>query len=314
MTIEYMVRELRSNKWINERKFGNISSFSIKRKVFYNGLWDEQTIKARGLFINTNTMQIVARSYDKFFNIGERIGSRELHDTLKFPVRAYVKENGFLGLIGYDSESDSLFITSKSTPESPFADMFIKILNKEGWNHPIKEKMLKTFLRNNNCTLVFEVIDPTNDPHMIKYSKPMLILLDVVYNEPVFRKMNYTELLVFAYQYGFLYKTIKKKFDTWEDFYSFYEENEENESEEIEGYVFEDSNGFMIKHKMPYYAYWRFMRTCKDRIIRSREMENTNPYFPDASDFLQWAMEQDTEVLKKDIITLREMFEWQNAK
>lgn len=40
-----------------------------------------------------------------------------LQNKLQFPVTAYVKENGFLGLVSYDEYNDDLLIASKSTIE-----------------------------------------------------------------------------------------------------------------------------------------------------------------------------------------------------
>lgn len=67
-----IIDDLRANKNIVERKYGDISSFNFSAGAFFNKIWDEQTVKARGLYINTKTGKVVARSYDKFFNIGER--------------------------------------------------------------------------------------------------------------------------------------------------------------------------------------------------------------------------------------------------
>lgn len=50
----------------------HISSYNFTKNAFQNGVWDEITTKARGLFINTCTFEIVARGYDKFFNIKDR--------------------------------------------------------------------------------------------------------------------------------------------------------------------------------------------------------------------------------------------------
>lgn len=65
-------------------------------------------MKARGLFINRNTNEIVSRSYNKFFNIEERLTTKMhvLVNTLRFPVTVYDKANGFLGTVGYNSETD----------------------------------------------------------------------------------------------------------------------------------------------------------------------------------------------------------------
>lgn len=114
-----VVDKLRQNKrYIFEKQFGNISSFNFTRDAFYDKKWDEQTTKARGLFINTANGTVVARSYPKFFNINERAETRfnMLQYRFKFPVTAYVKENGFLGMVSYNPETDDFFIASKSTP------------------------------------------------------------------------------------------------------------------------------------------------------------------------------------------------------
>lgn len=63
---------LRHNDYISEKKLkDNVSSFNFTREAFFNGIWDLQSVKARGLFINSNTADIVARSYDKFYNLEE---------------------------------------------------------------------------------------------------------------------------------------------------------------------------------------------------------------------------------------------------
>ena len=75
---------------------------------------------------------MVARAYDKFFQIGEREETKpiRLWNTLQFPVTAYVKENGFLGIISYDEYEDSLFYACKSTINSKYACLF-KTMVKE---------------------------------------------------------------------------------------------------------------------------------------------------------------------------------------
>lgn len=45
-----IINLLRNNKYINEKNFGNISSFNFSHTAFRKGIWDEQTVKARGLF------------------------------------------------------------------------------------------------------------------------------------------------------------------------------------------------------------------------------------------------------------------------
>ena len=51
-----------------------------------------------------------------------------LQYRLQFPVTAYVKENGFLGIVSYDEYEDALFAASKSTIDSQYAGYFQNML------------------------------------------------------------------------------------------------------------------------------------------------------------------------------------------
>ncbi len=72
----------------------NISSFNFTDKAFFDRVWNTQTIRARGLYIDTVKGNVVARGYEKFFNVNERPETKfdELQRGLCFPVTAYVKE------------------------------------------------------------------------------------------------------------------------------------------------------------------------------------------------------------------------------
>ena len=112
LDIDDVMLEMKRSPLVSESKFGNISSFNFTRQAFRKGVWDNVTTKARGLFINTNTKKIVARSYNKFFNINEMPETQLifLKSRFEYPVSVYKKYNGYLGLIGYDGESDNLVI------------------------------------------------------------------------------------------------------------------------------------------------------------------------------------------------------------
>lgn len=64
MSMAENIRKLRSSTLIEERRFGNISSFNFTRKAFYNSKWNALTTKARGLFIDTQNEKVVSRGYD----------------------------------------------------------------------------------------------------------------------------------------------------------------------------------------------------------------------------------------------------------
>jgi len=309
-----LIEKLRANRYVRESKFGHISSFNFTKDAFYKNIWDEQTIKARGLFFNIESGEVVARSYEKFFNVNQRENVKldNLKNVFQFPVTAWVKYNGFLGLAGYDSSRDELLISSKSNPNSEFAGYFKDIFNcalDENQKLEIKE-----YLKEQKCTLVFEVVDPVNDPHMIKYNFPHLVLLEIVENNINEHKVkSYEELQLFSNKYNIPLKVKAKVLDNWREFYQWYKEVTADDykynNQYIEGFVLEDSVGFMTKVKLQYYGFWKHMRSVKEDVSKNGYTKYTSSLTtPLANEFYGWLRQQTREVLRKDIIMLREMF------
>lgn len=302
-----VVEQLRLSRDIREIALDdNISSFNFTRNAFYSKRWNDLTCKARGLFIDTKNDKVVARGYEKFFNVNE-VKSTELEHllhTFKGKITCYKKENGFLGILSL--VNNELFLASKSTNKGEFADYFKKIFDKSEIN---KDKLIE-YLKNNDVSLAFEVIDIENDPHIIKYDKSKIVLLDIIYNEYEFKRKNYEEVKALAKEIGCECKTIYKEFDDIRDFHKWYLENtdEDNMShEDIEGVVIENA-GFMTKLKFPYYNFWKFMRRLKEQVAHKGTPKLSSLYNATSNYFYAWLKEQDKEILAKDIITLRDMF------
>ena len=152
-----VIMGLRQNRFIQEKQYGNISSFNFTKQAFYDKVWDDQTTKARGLYINVPKQKVVARAYDKFFNINERPETKldMLQYKLTFPAVAYVKENGFLGIVSYNEEDESLFVTTKSCPDGDYAG-WLKDMLEAKVPAETREKM-RTYARDNNVSFVFHL-------------------------------------------------------------------------------------------------------------------------------------------------------------
>jgi len=323
---------MRAHKGVKERTseaFPHVASLNFTKKVFYDKSWDDVVVKARGLFFNTNTHEIVSRGYEKFFNVGERDDTslEALKASLVFPVTAYLKENGFLGNMGYDRQTDNLFAASKATPDGPFAEMFREI----AWNtfDEGKREGLRRYLRDAEACMTFEVIDPVRDPHMIEYDQPKIVLLDLLKRTTEFRKAHYDVLQEVADKFGIECKQKSFTFQNWKQFEGWYRAATSNldykvGGKHIEGLVLEDASGFMTKVKLPYYGFWKQMRGLKDRIMKAqaegKEFEylhtRRHDYTPPpenevalAHAFRDWCLEQDPATLAADIITLRKSFE-----
>lgn len=290
------IMTLRSNKYIQEKQFGNISSFNYTDRAFHDRAWNEQTTKARGLYLDTKKGKVAARAYDKFFNIGERAETRldALMRSLSFPLTAYVKENGFLGIVSYDEYADDLFVASKSTIDSSFAGWLKDMLYVQV-SHDNLEK-LKAYCQEKNVSFVFECVDMEHDPHIIEYPKSKLTLLDIVYNEMDFTKYGYDEMCDVAEQLGLSHKEKAYEIATRQDFFDWYyavlEEDYEYHGQKIEGFVIEDSVGYMTKLKLTYYNFWKHMRSVFHEVRKKGFISNTAMLTdPLANEFYGWTKE-----------------------
>lgn len=308
---------MRHNKYISEKQFGNISSFNFTSAAFYEKKWNEQTVKARGLFLDTGKCKIVGRAYQKFWNVNEREETKMdmLQHTMKFPVAAYVKENGFLGIVSWNEYTDDLFITSKSDPEGEFSEWLRNMVYRKISGESL-EKM-KKYIKDNNVSFVFECCDMEHDPHIIEYPESKLILLDIVYNTLAFRKYNYEDMAHVGRDLGLTIKKQAYELSTWQEFYDWYnevlEEDYEYRGDKIEGFVIEDASGYMVKLKLTYYNFWKFMRGIAHETLKKGYTGKTSLLTtPVANEFYVWCKKQfengKADELPRDIVTLRKMF------
>ena len=268
-----LLRQLNESKLVAKKVLdGGIISYNFKRDVFYNRKWNDITCKARGLFVDAKTEKIIARSYEKFFLWGEMDAtkSENLKKNLAFPVKAYKKENGFLAMVSYNWNTDDFLICSKSTNTGDFVGYIKNQLDK------LSEKQLedmKSYLKINNCTFVFECVDMTNDPHIIKYNEDKLILLDIIKNSFNFEKLSFEDMIAIANDLQLEHKKLSYVFDNWEDLYLFKKKQDESYVSQYEGWVFEDSNGFMVKYKTRFYKFWKQMRAVKERLQQGNNVK-----------------------------------------
>lgn len=271
---ETLVRELRNNRLISERTLPeNISSFHYRPEVMFKKKWSRQTITTRGLLINTLTNEIVIRAYDKFFNLNEtrQTDYTNLRENLSFPVTAWVKENGYLGLVGYDDSAGDLVISSKSTTEGEFADWFRELFEDQ---IKLNRQYVMDYLRDHNATLLFDVILPRDDPHIIDYDREELVLLEVVKRQRDYEAMPEVEREALGKRLGIRCKQKAATLTNWREFEVWYASIQgmgyEFEGKQLEGFVIEDSKGWHVKIKLDYYTFWKQMRSALDTLKKDR--------------------------------------------
>lgn len=315
-----LVHSMRNNHNIIEKVLpGNISSFNFKAGVFHSKKWTKQTIAARGLFINNLTNEVVIRAYDKFFNINERRDTEmiALQKSMVFPAKGWIKENGYLGLVGYDSASANLIFSSKSTTEGEFAGWFKQLFIKEFGKH---ENEIKEYLKNNNVCLVFEVILPSVDPHIISYEEDHLVLLDIVKRQFNFEKLSDSQREEFAFSIGARTKQLAAEFADWNEFKMWYEGIKGLEfkvdNAYVEGFVIEDSNNFQFKIKLDFYNLWKQLRDVLDSMKSGKRLKTKKEFeYPEFAqsviDFMQSLPEENLS--NHTIIDIRKKF-FRNTK
>ena len=265
-----------NSEYIRVKDLGNdIVSLNFTRDAFQDGVWNDETIKARGLFINKVTGDIVARSYNKFFQYDETPETKDYVDNnLVYPLYISKKFNGFLGILSvYNNE---FFIATKSTNDGEYCDYFKNILNNTIFNNEQETKELFNTLKENNCSAVFEVMDMVNDQHIVYENQPLALLdfipnsldlngidKDVELSETSKNKINLKSIVIAK----------NKKINSKEELDKFLQDMEENE---LEGAVITDSNGFMWKFKTNFYRFWKTERNQLERVLRCKEPKGAN--------------------------------------
>lgn len=313
------IMDLRNSKFVQEKQYGNISSFNFTRTAFEDRVWNDLTIRARGLYINIPKQKVVARAYDKFFRVNELPETKMdiLQYKLQFPATAYVKENGFLGLVSYNEETDDLFITTKSSPDGDYAMWFKNLLGAKLSRDQLKR--MKELAQELDSTFVFECVDMVHDPHVIEYPESELFLLDIVKNDMKFQKQPYEQIVQYAAEIGVTPKEKAFVIETWQDFFDwFYKVMDEDylyNGRHIEGFVVEDTAGYMIKLKLAYYNFWKFMRGISAETLRKGYVDKkriSGFVTPLANHYYAWIKTQfspgGSEGVPRDICSLRKMF------
>lgn len=308
----------RNNKEIKvKHQYDNVYSVNFTKKLFNSYRWNKIAVHSRGLFVKEDNGEytVLGRGYNKFFNINEMKETKieSLVENITYPLTAYEKHNGYLGLLFVDN--DELVFSSKSTTHknqynNDYALDFKRIMEEKLTKRQLD--YIKNELKLGNLTAVFEVISPEFDPHIVKYDHDNVVLLDLICNDIHFCKLNYELLCLFAKTYELDVKGIAYKFENWNEFYEWYKKHKDSTQIKHEGFVFEDSNGFMFKFKTKWYSAWKYMRGIKDKMKRQHVVTRPKQYIlqdnPEIREFFYWLKHQDLSLMDKDIIELREMF------
>lgn len=263
------IEEMKKHPLINVKPIqGDIVSLNFTKSAFNDKEWNNFTCRARGLFINNKTNDIIARGYNKFFNINEmpETNVSVLKSSLDYPVNVYEKYNGFLALISY--HEDGLFFCSKTSANSGkyvdyIKEVFFSLKNST-------KKKVEEYLRNNPVTMIFECINLKDNSHPIIQDRNRLVLLDIVSNEYLdYKAKDYEEVKDIAEDFGLEYKKLVATCNSFDEVDKFLSYDEEN----LEGFVLADRKNFMFKYKTPTYKYWKWQRGLLETLQNGRQVK-----------------------------------------
>lgn len=112
------VQDMIDTGYVSQRfhpEFPELAILNYTEKTAYSGEWNEVTLNSRGLIYNTDTLEVLARPFKKFFNF-EQVGAPEIDlDAELFFVSD--KFDGSLGII-YRTPIDDLAVATRGSFES----------------------------------------------------------------------------------------------------------------------------------------------------------------------------------------------------
>jgi len=312
-----LINEMIAHSYITVKECDyNLISLNFNREAFNKKKWNDLTIKARGLFVDKDSGEVKIRSYNKFFNYGERhINLGYLNKYATYPIRVFKKYNGFLGLASVID--GNVVLTSKSVTSGKYKDIFQSIWDK--LEDDVK-KLLKQTMIENNCTEVFEVVSPEYDPHIIKYDREHLYLLDFIENKLDLDTHNidleFSENLMKKVEFSSSILTKKEeltRLENYDDLYNFLDEKTKS-LEEFEGYVLCDNSGLMFKFKLPYYNLWKerrgWLEKYRTALLKGKRIEVKEIEKDENRHFKKFLLKLGKDKLQGlSIIDVREMYE-----
>lgn len=240
---------------------GGITAYNFTRDAFQRGRWDSLSTAARGLFMRGD--KVVARGYEKFFNLGEINGytGEQVLGTFEYPVLVKPKLNGFLMIVA--SVDGELVYYTKGGPTA-YAKAGQEAFERAHMPHV--RQSLAGFLAQLGVSLTFEVV-LENDPHIVEESAGVYFL-DAIVNDVEFRladdyAMDWIEAYVGAGAgSAAIVAENREELAHWLDVYSLEDTGE--------GAVFTDAAGRWTKVKSQRYSHLKSMRSPLMRVVTGK--------------------------------------------
>lgn len=151
-------------------EFPQLKIYNYTEEVQYRKWWNNITLQCRGLILNHETHEIVARPWEKFFNLGERDNRI---DSLA-PVEVTDKIDGSLGILYWNGTKHAIATRGSFASEQAihattlFDEFYAEFMHEVEWH---------------NYTFLFEIVYPENRIVVNYGDMDDLVLLGAVHNE-----------------------------------------------------------------------------------------------------------------------------------
>lgn len=163
-----LLAEMLEKKYVRfgtHKEFPELRIFEYTADAMFGRVWNDVTMKCRGLIVNWATGEVLARPFDKFFNYGEPSQLEQVRLEMNDEVEVYDKMDGSLGIL-YRRPDGLLAIATKGSFHSEQADWATKEIRK----------YMTTHFREDEMTWLFEIIYKDNRI-VVTYDFEGLVLL-----------------------------------------------------------------------------------------------------------------------------------------
>lgn len=165
MTLDELKEYAQTSNLVQIKDAGNgLHVLKYKRKVFYDGLWNEYLEECRGLIVDDD-FNIVSYPFTKIYNYGvEKQAPKIFKDEMVHAVR---KVNGFMVAVTW--YKGDLLVSTTGSIDSDYVKMARELME------PYIDRYRITCSDNSKYTFMFECVH-RNDPHIIPEKEGMYFL------------------------------------------------------------------------------------------------------------------------------------------
>ena len=248
---------------------------NFTKRAFAKGIWDETSCRARGLFLREADDEVVARGYDKFFNIGQAPGPADLEEVVRAgagrPLTVRRKWNGYLGIVSVIDGRLRVFSKSGVTAYSEHARSLLEA-HLGGRADELAERIAEA-----GASLTFEVIS-RRDPHIIDEGDDKVVLLDAIRNQEDMVLLDGLRRDL-AEDFGFVCPPVEVLSPAADDdaLTALARRARRAEEDREEGFVITYADGAMTKYKSDYYRGVRAFRSLLTRHLAGGPVRLAGP-------------------------------------